>query len=433
MKRPVERVLEAIGYASGGVALAFYLSVTLGVAFSALLLLIAGYSLIIVVFLWLIPVKHPIQGSLFAVLLLIAWGYIVYGFHAEVTDPTVETVAGTGSIGGADGAAAGASFYMPYDVEVVSGSAIVAEHWGGRIRRIDSSRKVTTLAAREAVLEGSEPYHVAWLSGPTRPQLPPLGYPTSVTATNLGERLYISDAKYHKIWVVERAASGYEMRTLAGTGQVGYVDALPGGTGLSSVSFDTPEDVVSAISQNVLYVLESGNRCVRRLALRDGTSSCYAGNQPLCERFLPLVDPGGMDYQGEVMYLVDAGGHRVWILAGNAEPRSIGTGVPGHRDGSFEEAQFNYPADVVAIAERGELYVADWGNRCIRRIDLREQVVETVAGQPGSPGHRDGAGRFARFHGPCGLAIDGKFLYIADFEDQRIRKVELKARRRGME
>ena len=45
-----------------------------------------------------------------------------------------------------------------------------------------------------------------------------------------------------------------------------------------------------------------------------------------------------------------------------------GTGEKGHRDGLLMEAAFNYPDAMVAA--NGCLYVCDYGNRCIRKVEL---------------------------------------------------------------
>jgi hypothetical protein len=51
----------------------------------------------------------------------------------------------------------------------------------------------------------------------------------------------------------------------------------------------------------------------------------------------------------------------------------------------------------------GNLYVADRGNRVIRRI-AADGPVTTLAGSPGEPGDQDGTGPQARFSAPTGLA-----------------------------
>lgn len=97
-----------------------------------------------------------------------------------------------------------------------------------------------------------------------------------------------------------------------------------------------------------------------------------------------------------------------------------GDGVPGHRDGPRDRARFNWPTDA-AVAPDWTVYVADFGNHRIRRIDA-EGRVSTLAG--GAEGFADGKGAEARFSGPNALTLgpDGA-LYVADSGNARIRRV----------
>jgi DNA-binding beta-propeller fold protein YncE len=100
----------------------------------------------------------------------------------------------------------------------------------------------------------------------------------------------------------------------------------------------------------------------------------------------------------------------------------------GYRDGKAADARFNSPYDVV-IDGRGGLYVSDYGNNCIRRVDLATGDVGTIAGGL-EGGFADGSGGLARFRNPRGLALDARdplhpVLYVADTGNARVRKVVL--------
>jgi len=99
----------------------------------------------------------------------------------------------------------------------------------------------------------------------------------------------------------------------------------------------------------------------------------------------------------------------------------------GYRDGSLAEAQVRSPRSLV-FDSQGNILFSDCWNHRIRKI-TPQGIVSTLAG--GGPTGisakatwRDGVGAEARFYAPCGLAIDKKDnLYVADAENQRIRKI----------
>ncbi|WP_197091672.1 IPT/TIG domain-containing protein [Sphingobacterium endophyticum] len=101
-----------------------------------------------------------------------------------------------------------------------------------------------------------------------------------------------------------------------------------------------------------------------------------------------------------------------------------GSTAGGHRDGKLEVAQFRNPEQIFTDAD-GNMYIADSGNHCIRRINS-EGLVETVLGMPGTAGWRDGGKEDALFNNPTGIGIssDGS-VYVADFNNNRVRKLSI--------
>ena len=108
--------------------------------------------------------------------------------------------------------------------------------------------------------------------------------------------------------------------TIAGTAGQGFAD----GAGLTA-QFNYPVGVAHDITNNKLYVAETGNNSIRMIDLRDNTVSTIAG-------------------------------------AGS------GT-VGGFADGAGLTAQFNSPVGV-AYGGTNKLYVAETGNNMIRMISL---------------------------------------------------------------
>src|SRR4029079_3973957 len=103
-------------------------------------------------------------------------------------------------------------------------------------------------------------------------------------------------------------------------------------------------------------------------------------------------------------------------------------GGPGNLDGTGAAARFNGPHGVV-FAQMGNALVADTGNHTIRRVVLATGAVSTIAGSPGVSGSADGSGAVARFKSPWGLAIDTNngfsTIYIADTGNNTIRRLDV--------
>jgi DNA-binding beta-propeller fold protein YncE len=102
----------------------------------------------------------------------------------------------------------------------------------------------------------------------------------------------------------------------------------------------------------------------------------------------------------------------------------LSSGITGHRDGKIAESRFNQPAQIYSDSD-GNIYIADCNNHCIRRITPEDQV-ETVLGVPGQSGWKDGTKDEALFKNPRGIGIskDGS-VYVADFGNRRIRKLSI--------
>jgi len=79
------------------------------------------------------------------------------------------------------------------------------------------------------------------------------------------------------------------------------------------------------------------------------------------------------------LYISDSNNNRIIIsdLNGNILD-VVGSGIIGNNDGPFEDAEFNNPQGVTAIGD--DLYIADTDNNVIRKADLNSRTVQTIAG-----------------------------------------------------
>ncbi|MBD2345802.1 thioredoxin-like domain-containing protein [Anabaena subtropica] len=100
--------------------------------------------------------------------------------------------------------------------------------------------------------------------------------------------------------------------------------------------------------------------------------------QPL---ITPLAFPGKVLATPVGLFIADSGHHRIVVSDFDGEIlHLIGTGKSGLSDGAFEEAQFSAPQGMAFDVENQILYVADTGNHALRRINIKQQIVETIAG-----------------------------------------------------
>jgi sugar lactone lactonase YvrE len=104
-----------------------------------------------------------------------------------------------------------------------------------------------------------------------------------------------------------------------------------------------------------------------------------------------------------------------------------GTGLQGYSGdgGPATSATLNAPS-AVALDADGNLFIADFNNGCIRRVDVLTGIITTVAGT-GLQGYSGDSGpaTSARLAGPRGVALDSaNNLFIADTSNQRIRRVD---------
>lgn len=102
--------------------------------------------------------------------------------------------------------------------------------------------------------------------------------------------------------------------------------------------------------------------------------------------------------------------------------------VAGYAQGAFDgvgtNAQFSTPS-AVAVGN-GFALVTDTDNNLIRRVDLSNRIVTTIAGRR-EPGNADGIGTAAQFFKPEGISIsqDGNMAIVCDRANNKLRHVSL--------
>ena len=233
-----------------------------------------------------------------------------------------------------------------------------------------------------------------------------------------GNICYIADTGNRLIRIMD--ATTYNVTTVAGSGSAGYTDG-PGPTASFTGSLHA-----LAISGNYLYI---GNGYKMRMMHRTtfhvttiagGDTSGSAdgtGVAATMNTVWSLAPSGNKLYIGDncLIRVMDITTYHVTTIAGGS--------TSGYADGTGTSAALETMPRGFFISGN-DLYFADYYNNRIRRMDLTNYEVKTLAGTL-TAGFTDGTGPNAAFHGPHGLSLVGTTLYI----DRRQATRRLQSRR----
>jgi len=256
------------------------------------------------------------------------------------------------------------------------------------------------------------------------------GYPEGVAVDSSGN-VYVADTENDMIREITTAGA---VSTLSGTALVSGSANGPAASAL----FNYPTGIAVDSSGNV-YVADTSNNMIRKITPTvSGGSTTWA-----VTTLAGTVSPGHADGTGTAASFsgpqgigVDSSGNIYVADEGNRTIRKVTSAgvvttfagtvdVTGSANGTGTGAQFNEP-EGVAVDSSGNIFVADTGNNTIRMI-TPAGVVTTLAGLASSPyGSADGTGSAARFYTPIGIAVDSADnIYVADTFNDTIRKVTL--------
>jgi streptogramin lyase len=227
------------------------------------------------------------------------------------------------------------------------------------------------------------------------------------------------------------------IETIAGNGEaVNSGDAGPA----TEIAVGEPFGVEIG-PDGALYITEVKNHRVRRLDLGAGTISTVVGNgakgysgdggpalkASLNEPYEVRFDADGnmffVEMQNHIVRKVDVKNGQIETVAGTGKAGFRGDGGPAIK------AMLSSPHSI-ALDGSGGLYIADIGNHRIRRVDLKSGVIETIAGNGGKQLPQDGGlARGNPILGPRALFINDGVLWIALREGNSVWRLDLETGR----
>jgi len=342
-------------------------------------------------------------------------------FKAVATGWT-STVAGDGlqAYGGDEGPAIQAHFNAPFGMALLNGDLLVVDYFNHALRRINlESGTIHALAGN-----GKQGF-----SGDGGPALDavlngPFGF-----ALNPQKDIVIGDYYNNRIRAIDSDTG--TIVTLAGNGHAGY--SGDDGEALNA-SIDVPLDIVADSRGNV-YMSDWHHHVVRKFDASSGKietiagigASAYTGEGQA--RNSGLATPLGMSLDNnDNLYIADYGNNMIRRIDAQSGEISTVAGT-GHRgfSGDGELAIFahlNRPYNVFADDDGG-LFISDAGNHRVRHVDLASGVITTIAGT-GTFGYSRSSELAVKteFKGPFSVIKDAdNSLYIAEYFGHRIRKI----------
>jgi len=240
--------------------------------------------------------------------------------------------------------------------------------------------------------------------------------------------LYFVEYAGHRVGRIDREGT---VTTIAGTGKKGG-----GGDGgpAREAELSSPHSLAVAANGDI-YIADTGNNRVRKVAARTGTITTVAGTGekgfggdggPAVKALFGNIYCVALDPRGKQLYLADLDNRRirridlatgvVTTVAGNGHK-----GVP--EDGAEAVKAPLVDPRAVAVDDRNNTYILERSGNALRVVDAAGKV-RTVAGTGKAGATGDGGdARQAMLNGPKHLWIDQDGgIVIADTENHMVRK-----------
>ncbi|GAA4453549.1 hypothetical protein GCM10023189_18770 [Nibrella saemangeumensis] len=331
----------------------------------------------------------------------------------------ITTVAGTGTadFGGDGGNATQATLNGPVGVALdIDGNMFISDINNGRIRKVNTSGIISTVAGGGTTLADGIEATTAKLQSPSGIALDATG------------NLFIADQVNNRIRKVN--PSGI-ISTVAGSAP--FTPGFSGdGGSATSVRLFYPIGLAVDEAGNVFFA-DYGNERIR-MVNTSGIISTIAGGgsstgDETAATSVSLAGPTAVAINGTGRLLIaelDNNRIRRFTIGGIISTvAGNGSTTFGGDGGSAVETILNSPVAIAADAA-GNFFIADGANNRIRKVNVSDGTISTVAGTGSATASGDGGSALNAGLRPSGLAFDAAGnLYIAERFNHRIRKVTI--------
>lgn len=333
----------------------------------------------------------------------------------------VSTFAGTGVKGhsGDGGPAVQAQLNNPFGViRGPDGCIYFCEFDGQVVRKVDAKGIISTVAGSGRKGPGGD-------GGPALQA--EFNQPHEIRFDARGD-LFIVDMRNARVRKVD-LRSGV-ITTVAGTGVEGF--SGDGGPATQaqlnmphSIQFDARGD---------LYICDIGNHRIRKVAMKSGVITTFAGNgqrgpTPDVAKFagVPLNGPRTLDFdkqgnlwlalrEGNQVFKLDLKKGTIHHIAGTGQKGFTGNGGPA------KQATLSGPKGIALSPDGTKVYLADTESHSIRGVDLKTGNLELACGTGEKGDGPDGDPLKCKLGRPHGVFVDTDgSVFIGDSESHRIR------------
>ncbi len=333
----------------------------------------------------------------------------------------INTIAGDGTAAysGDLGPATAAEINTPYGVAAdAAGNVYFTDYGNNRIRKIDTGGIIKTIAGTG----------VGGFSGDGgAATAAKINAPRGIAVDAAGN-VYFSDYGNNRIRKIN--TSGV-ITTIAGNGLAGF--SGDGGPA-ASASLNFPWGVAVDGTGNI-YIADQSNCRVRKInssgtiSTIAGTGSCFIGGDggPAVSALVQYPLGVACDGSGNV-YIADYGNNRIRKINSSGIISTI-AGSPTYGfagDGGPSTASKLYYPEGIAADAAGNVYICDVNNNRIRMINS-SGIINTLTGTGVAAYSGDGGPPFfAEINRSTGVAIGvGGKIYISDNENHRIRVIQI--------